>query len=234
MPLGAAAREELAEKRRAEILEAAFRVFARKGYHDTNVADIAAELAIGHGTIYRYFKNKLDVFHAVVEEAIARVAAVVSAEAPDATSSLDAYRAQIERIGLRLFALFEQERDLARILFTEALGTEPAVAAKVDEAMDLFATFTEQYLQNGQAKGFLRRGVDTRVIALAVNAMIFEGARRLLRGATADATAPREADRNKARDKTRDKARACAAAPNDVTARWVATVADLMLNGLKS
>jgi AcrR family transcriptional regulator len=43
--------------RRSQILEAAYRAFASKGYRDTMVADIAQKLGIGHGTFYRYFAN---------------------------------------------------------------------------------------------------------------------------------------------------------------------------------
>ena len=55
------ARIDVAAIRTKEILDAAYKVFSEKGYHDAGIADIAAELQIGHGTIYRYFKNKADI-----------------------------------------------------------------------------------------------------------------------------------------------------------------------------
>jgi len=54
----------MAEKSKKQlILEAAFEVFAKKGFHSTKVDEIAERAGIGKGTIYEYFKSKTDVFH---------------------------------------------------------------------------------------------------------------------------------------------------------------------------
>ena len=63
------AERKKAELRR-EIIDASFECFAQRGYHATGIADIATTLGIGHGTFYRYFETKEDVFRAVVERAI--------------------------------------------------------------------------------------------------------------------------------------------------------------------
>jgi AcrR family transcriptional regulator len=47
------------------IIEAAARVFAKRGYNATLIADIAREAGIGKGTIYEYFPSKVDLFFAV-------------------------------------------------------------------------------------------------------------------------------------------------------------------------
>jgi AcrR family transcriptional regulator len=53
--------------KRNQIVEAAARVFARKGYAGAVVADIAVEARIGKGTVYEYFSSKEDLFFAVFE-----------------------------------------------------------------------------------------------------------------------------------------------------------------------
>ena len=53
--------------KRNQIVEAAARVFARKGYAGAVVADIAVEARIGKGTVYEYFNSKEDLFFAVFE-----------------------------------------------------------------------------------------------------------------------------------------------------------------------
>ncbi len=50
--------EHLAETRRTQILDAAVRVFASKGFHPTTIKDIAREAGLADGTIYLYFANK--------------------------------------------------------------------------------------------------------------------------------------------------------------------------------
>ncbi|MDH6462923.1 AcrR family transcriptional regulator [Micromonospora sp. A200] len=53
--------------------------YVRKGYAAAGIADLAGELGIGHGTVYRYFGNKRDVAAAVLDRALERIATVVTA-----------------------------------------------------------------------------------------------------------------------------------------------------------
>jgi TetR/AcrR family fatty acid metabolism transcriptional regulator len=50
------------------IVEAALKVFSRKGYADTRMADIAREADMSYGLVYHYFENKEKLFDAIVEE----------------------------------------------------------------------------------------------------------------------------------------------------------------------
>ena len=54
-------------EKRNQIIEAAARVFALKGYAGAAVADIAIQADIGKGTVYEYFDSKEDLFFAVFE-----------------------------------------------------------------------------------------------------------------------------------------------------------------------
>lgn len=56
------------EQRKAAIIIAAARVFARKGLAGTKIADIAAEARMSIGLIYRYFSGKDEVFALLVEQ----------------------------------------------------------------------------------------------------------------------------------------------------------------------
>src|SRR5206468_6003674 len=84
--------EDRVARRRREILAASAKVFASKGYHAASIADIAAELEIGHGTFYRYFENKLDIFQEVIQQTLLRVSEVIATEEPDKSDDLEAYR----------------------------------------------------------------------------------------------------------------------------------------------
>jgi AcrR family transcriptional regulator len=167
--------------RRQEILDAAYDVFATKGYRDTAVADIAKVLGIGHGTFYRYFTNKHDVFEQVLTNALLRVAQSIASEDPTTTHTLDEYRQQVRRIGGRMLDLLDSDPAIPRLLFYEAMGISPELDEKIQRMWEVAGTFTEAYLNNGQKKGFLRETLDVSVTALAINALIFEGGRRILR-----------------------------------------------------
>src|SRR5262245_38162502 len=104
--------ETHAENRRAQILSEAVRGFGEKGYHATNIADIAQRLGLGHGTFYRYFRSKLDIFDAVVDGIVAAISRLVLEEAATDAETLDEYRAQLGRIGRRFLAIFEANERL--------------------------------------------------------------------------------------------------------------------------
>ena len=82
------------EKKRALIIKAAAKIFARRGFASTLMAEIAIEAGIGKGTLYEYFDSKEDLFFAVFEwfvkatEAEAKVS--ISALGGSASERLDA------------------------------------------------------------------------------------------------------------------------------------------------
>jgi AcrR family transcriptional regulator len=170
-------RKLLPERRRA-ILDAARDLFASKGYHETSIADVAAELRMGHGTFYRYFKNKRDIFAHVIDEIVGRIAGIAIAEAPSAPTSLAEFRAQVERIGRRLYQIFAEDPAAVRLVFHEVNGVDAAMRKRIDDAFEFFARFTAAYMKNGVDRGYLRRDLDVDTAARAMNAVVYEGIRR--------------------------------------------------------
>ncbi|WP_129667371.1 TetR/AcrR family transcriptional regulator [Phytoactinopolyspora endophytica] len=59
--------EAYASARRQQILEAAWRCFAREGFHATSMQDIFAESGLSAGAVYRYFPSKLDLVTTTAE-----------------------------------------------------------------------------------------------------------------------------------------------------------------------
>src|SRR5690348_12584761 len=62
------ARSTAAEEKRRAILDAAVRVFARKGFHTSRVGDIAEEAGVAHGLLYHYFSSKDEVLETIFRE----------------------------------------------------------------------------------------------------------------------------------------------------------------------
>jgi len=164
-------------RRHGDIIEAAVRVFARKGYRDAGVADIAAEVGIGHGTFYRYFQSKHDVAAQVADRVVERIADALRDEDPEASDTLDEYRAQVERICGRMFDLIDDQPDLMRFFHRESLVVD---ADRLAAAMDGFAAFAAPFIANGVRKGFVRQDVDVEITAQALVGIISEGTRRAL------------------------------------------------------
>lgn len=61
------------EEMRALILDAARSIFLEKGYQQTSIRTIAERIEYSPGTIYLYFKDKDDIFHALHEEGFSRL-----------------------------------------------------------------------------------------------------------------------------------------------------------------
>ena len=60
------------------LLDAAHRIYGRKGVEDTTVKDITAEADVGHGSFYNHFKSIDDVTAALAAQTFRRVAAAVT------------------------------------------------------------------------------------------------------------------------------------------------------------
>jgi TetR/AcrR family transcriptional regulator len=63
-------REREQQMRRQLIMNAAQRLFEKKGYESTTVDEIAAEAELGKGTIYSYFKSKDEIYIAILEQGL--------------------------------------------------------------------------------------------------------------------------------------------------------------------
>jgi AcrR family transcriptional regulator len=82
--------DEHLERRRRQIMDAAARCFARKGFHETTLQDVFRESGLSAGAVYRYFKSKDDLVQAISAEEAAPVTAVIeSALAQDPVPGAD-------------------------------------------------------------------------------------------------------------------------------------------------
>src|SRR5215467_11126818 len=77
-----------ASDRREQILDVAKNVFARRGYHRANVADICEAAKIGRGTLYQYFGNKRAVLLSLLEGVSERVKNVIYGRQPVTAAAL--------------------------------------------------------------------------------------------------------------------------------------------------
>ncbi len=57
---------EYKEAAKDRIVKAAFKIFAKKGFHATTMDDIAKEIGVSKGALYQYFKNKKELLNEIV------------------------------------------------------------------------------------------------------------------------------------------------------------------------
>ncbi len=64
-------KEKAGQIRKREILDAAKRVFLRKGFADTVMEDIITETSLSRGGVYHHYKNKVEILHDLMREGMA-------------------------------------------------------------------------------------------------------------------------------------------------------------------
>ncbi len=151
--------------RREEILAAARRVFAKRGFRGTTIADIAEEAGIALGTIYLYFPSKQEVFAALNEE-FNRLIIAAMTDVPPAVSLEETTRRRVDNV----FRTCEANRDLVRLV---VLNSDPDTAA----AKRMRATDTERHgpmvagIQAAIEAGFIRAG-DAYIMTKLVHGLV--------------------------------------------------------------
>lgn len=160
-------------ERRRRILDCAKRVFARRGYHDTNISHICDDLRIARGTLYQYFQSKKDVFVAIIEETLERVRTAVANEPPVVVPpGMRPTREQVIRYSaasLRrvLEAVFADEASL-RILVREAVGLDVGIDGILHAIDEIVIERMASDMRAARDAGILRAEVDPRTAALFV------------------------------------------------------------------
>ncbi len=91
-------REPWRERKRAQILEAASRIFATRVYHLVRMEEVARAARVGKGTLYRYFPSKEGLYLAIVDEAFALLIARLEHERVAAAPPAAALERMIEAI----------------------------------------------------------------------------------------------------------------------------------------
>ncbi len=156
------------EEKRRQLLDAAVRVFARKGYHASRVGDIAEEAGVAHGLLYHYFKSKDDVLEAVFHEnwsvLLARIASVEETDEP-AADQLRHITAIVLRTWLHL-------PDVVRVVIRE-FGRSPELADRIGELAQPIDAIA-RVIGRGIERGEFRRDIDPRVAATVVYGSIDE------------------------------------------------------------
>jgi TetR/AcrR family fatty acid metabolism transcriptional regulator len=147
--------------KRELILRAATRVFARNGYFNSKVADIARAADVADGTVYLYFKSKEEILHSIFDQnmtdAIASGRKLIKAIADPREKLRRIARLHLERLGA--------DRDLAVVFQVELRGStkfmEEFSAAGFGEYLDLLRKIIEE----GQKSAVFRNDLNAKVVA---------------------------------------------------------------------
>src|SRR6266446_9363893 len=147
--------------KRAMILRAATRVFARNGYFNSKVADIARAAEVADGTVYLYFKSKEEILHSIFDQNMAEAIAA----GRKLIENLDDPRQKLRRIAKLHLERLGADRDLAVVFQVELRGStkfmEEFSAAGFAEYLALIRSAFEE----GQRAGVFRADLNAKIVA---------------------------------------------------------------------
>jgi AcrR family transcriptional regulator len=107
-----------------KILDAAASLFASQRFHEARMEDVAAAATVGKGTLYRYFKDKEELYLALLERAAAGISARLGAE----TQSADTIRARLAAVIRAILGYFDENPHLFDLIqHAEAMSRPQAL-----------------------------------------------------------------------------------------------------------
>ena len=155
-----AARPPVADKREA-ILRAATQVFARNGYFNSKVADIARVAGVADGTVYLYFKSKEEILRTI----FARSVSEAITEGRRQIAELADPREQLRRIAHLHLERLGADRDLAVVFQVELRGSTKFMEEFSAAGLAEYLKLIRETFEEGQRQGLFRPELNAKVVA---------------------------------------------------------------------
>jgi AcrR family transcriptional regulator len=143
-------------------LDAAVRVFARKGFHASRVGDVAEEAGVAHGLLYHYFRSKDEVLETIFRESWE----LLAADTDRIESSGVPLREQLRRFARVYLGSWLITPDVIAVLVRE-IARSPAFGSQIDEVRGVFNSL-QRMIEAAQVRGEVRSDCDPRLAAWVV------------------------------------------------------------------
>ena len=156
-------RNKGAEKRE-RILQSAIKVFARKGFYNTRVSEIARTAGVADGTIYLYFKNKDDILISLFNDRIGKL----NDEMERQLATLGSPSEKVKRIVSIQLGLLRGHKDLAEVITINLRQSNRFLKQYAAPGFNRYLDIIAAVIQEGQESGDFRQDVSPRVAACSL------------------------------------------------------------------
>ena len=148
------------EDKENAIFEAALKVITEKGFHKARMSDIAAKAGISYGLVYHYFRNKEDLFDAILNRWWERLFALLR----ELRASRSEVSEKLKAIIIYFLDTYQRQPELVTIFITEiSRSTANLTSARLERFKD-FISMTESVMETGQKQGILRNDFKARYL----------------------------------------------------------------------
>ncbi|MEC4984205.1 MAG: TetR/AcrR family transcriptional regulator [Oscillatoria sp. PMC 1068.18] len=144
---------------RSRILQAALRLFAKKGYDGTTTRDLAAAAGVAEGTLFRHFVNKKAILIEVATQGWVEILTDLLTE----LSEMGSYKAVAQVMRRRMLRM-QENSDLMRVCFMEA-QFHPELRDRIQsEVIEKMTDVAEAFFETAMDKGIYRR-TNPKIVA---------------------------------------------------------------------
>jgi TetR/AcrR family fatty acid metabolism transcriptional regulator len=156
---------EARKDKRDRILDAATKVFAKRGFFAAQVADVAKRAGVAAGTVYLYFKSKDDILISLFERTM--TAAIADARSATRLDTADPTMA-LRRIARVHLARLGSDRTLAIVFQIELRQSTKFMARLSTSSLRDYLGLLRELVADGQAKGHFRADINPTLAAKVI------------------------------------------------------------------
>ncbi|HUW56628.1 MAG TPA: TetR/AcrR family transcriptional regulator [Planctomycetota bacterium] len=164
--------------RRADIMRAAEKLFTSRRYHEISLDDVVQLARVGKGTIYRYFKNKEDLFFQTASSGFDQLCDLLSRKVPERGS----FPEQLLSACLNIGQFFARRRQLFRMMQSEEARMywrHGEVRQRWIEGYRKLVRSVAVIIDKGVREGLMRDDVSAEILASFLLGMLRTRARAL-------------------------------------------------------
>jgi TetR/AcrR family fatty acid metabolism transcriptional regulator len=147
------------DQKRKKILDSATKVFARNGFANTKIQDVANECGIAHGTIYLYFKSKDELFMSIFQDNLSELISYINSEVEKEENAEKKFR---KMISLQL-DIIESNPDLTKLILIEFPRTGNFLN---DRNIDVLSDYIDMIIN------ILRVGIEQKIFSIDIKTEI--------------------------------------------------------------
>ncbi|BDD87298.1 TetR/AcrR family transcriptional regulator [Desulfofustis limnaeus] len=138
-----------------KILTSATKVFAKKGFFNARISDIAKEAKVADGTIYLYFNNKFDILISVLEEEIGKIIEQIQKSIEKETDPQKMLTIFVQKH----LATMKQNRNLAEVIHIELRQSDKLVKEYRNKTFKQYINVISHIIQRGQEQNVYRKDI---------------------------------------------------------------------------
>ena len=147
------------EDKHQKIIKAALKVFAKKGFYNSRVSEIAKEAEVADGTIYLYFKNKDDILISVFETEMKKMISNMKKELSECHDTIE----KIRIYAFQHLNMITENQEWAEVAQVELRQSSKFMREYVKDHYTDYINIFAYIIREGQEKGIFKEGINTGI-----------------------------------------------------------------------